>query len=286
MEPIVCGTDFTESSINAAFYANELAHWLDAKLVLFHATKSAGFPMLVPEQNGGDNGQEMSPGTEEIRMKLLDDLLHSLQNKDWAKSIPYEKRLQKASLTDMAQALVQEVRAGLLVLGNEGAQNLQEVLYYTTAANVIRASPCPILIVPPKVTFQPLHKIVFAIDLGDKPLLDTEFLTTLASLFKAEIIFLYVLPNLVEEGLESLKSSFVAETKSLLYKNVSFHIEFNPRIEEGISQYCRRKRANLLVMVSQLNDYTHHLIDEFYHQDQSFHTYLPILLLPDHRKLD
>lgn len=286
MEPIVCGTDFTLSSINAAFYANELAHWLDTKLVLFHATKSAAPPILVSEPPAQSTGQEPGHDTEAIRLKLLDDLLHSLQKKDWTKPIAYEKRLQNASLTEMAQALVQEVQAGLLVLGNEGAQNLQEVLYYTTAANVIKASPCPILIVPPKATFRPLHTIVFAIDLEDRPRLDTALLTALASLFKAEIIFLYVLPNLVEEGLEGLKSSFVNRTKDVAYPHVSFHIEFNPRIEEGISQYCRRKHADLLVMVSQLHDYTRHLIDDFYHQDQSFHTYLPILLLPNHRKLD
>jgi nucleotide-binding universal stress UspA family protein len=279
METILCPTDFSASSLNAIHYAEELAARLGARLVLFHNIAEPIVQELVSAEKSTADGTWRYQAQEEEKKVRLEALKKALENSAWGEPTQYETILRHGVLQETIPQVAREQQADLIVIGNEGAEALKEIFVGSVAENLTKSATCPVLIVPPHATFKPLNKIVFATDLGGEPFVDVQWILNLAALFDAELLFVHVLAS------DRARYQLFAENelhrlyKNLPYKNAAFYLEENPSVEEGISQFCRRHKADMLVMGSHPHRLWQHLLAENAAGQMAYHTYLPLLVI-------
>ena len=278
MKTILCPTDFSSGAENAVLYANELAQEMDTRLILFHSI-FAPAAEVVSYGSGPYTHPTKDLAYEDAQRRKLEALKNSLANTDWGMPVQYEAKLRYGLIKDTIQQIIQEEHADLVVIGNEGAEGLKEIFVGSVAADIVKNATCPVLIIPPKATYKPLRKIVFATDLKGEPFLDVHAVITLASLFDAEILFLHIIPEANPVTSQLAQAELDRMKKQFPYQKATFYAEANAHIEEGISQFCRRHHADMLVMGYHPRSFWQHLFSQDYTQEMAYHTYLPLLVI-------
>lgn len=279
MDTILCPTDFSASSENAVLYADEVAARMNMRLVLFHNISAPVARELVgPEANQPAAGWQ-NPVLEQERKARLEALKKVLEMKAGEAPAPYTTLMRYGQLQESVPEVARQQQASLMVLAHEGVEGLKDIFVGSAAAGLLPQSPCPVLIVPPHATFKPLNKIVVAADLSQEPLADVDWVFRFAALFDAEILFVHVLAQASASSRDYADSELHRKYKALPYSKVSFHLEENPHVEEGLSQFCRRHKADMLVLGFHPKSSWQHLFAEDYTQEMAYHAYLPLLVI-------
>jgi nucleotide-binding universal stress UspA family protein len=193
--------------------------------------------------------------------------------------VSYETKIKYGETKETIPQTAQEVQADLIVLGAEGTAGLSALMQESTVAEVIRNASCPVLLIPPKTNFHPIHRIVFATDLEGEPFTDVAFVSKLASLFEARILFLHILTEDLPQSRQQAQGELDRLHKRLPYKNATFYSQTNPDIEAGINQFTRRHKADMLVMGYHPRSFWDRLFRPDYTGDIAAHTSLPMLVI-------
>ncbi|WP_181885173.1 universal stress protein [Pontibacter diazotrophicus] len=276
MKTILCITDFSQCSENAAKYAYELAQFLNARLLLFHNISNSAAAVQAPSED--DCHSQLVTQLEDRNGYI--NKLEAVRRRiayNSANQVSCESLVKHGEAKENIPALIQEEKVDLVVIGNEAADALRDIFSGTVAAHVIEKSTCPVLVVPQQAAFKPFRQIVFAVDKTGEPYQDTGLVHRLVQLFDAEVHALHVLPK------ERASASAVAEEEIFplkawnTYKLVNYHIILHNSIEQGISQFTRERRADMLVLGYHAENPWQHLrnVDAF--QEKAYHTYLPVL---------
>ncbi len=145
---ILVATDFSEVADEALSDAGVLAEKLGAELVLVHAHTSISDPAF------GDLPPEMRTYAEGLRSRLqreTADATALLAAR--ALRLPEGVRVQTKMLVGRpGDAIVDEARqcaAGLVVLGTHGRGAVGRAILGSVAHEVLRAAPCPVLLIGP-----------------------------------------------------------------------------------------------------------------------------------------
>jgi nucleotide-binding universal stress UspA family protein len=139
---ILCPVDFSESSLNALTWAITLAEEADATLTVLHAVE---IPLGADYEGGPDVLREVRAAAAADARRQL----HGL--------IPDQARTFCTIETEIVngrahRAVLQRAgdgHADLIVMGVTGRGALDRVLFGSTTQHVVRAAPCPILVVRP-----------------------------------------------------------------------------------------------------------------------------------------
>jgi nucleotide-binding universal stress UspA family protein len=132
-------TDFSEGSARALPYAVDLARLYGAKLycahVVYDVAKTAGW--YVPHVSIDEIYTDMEKSAQAELDKTFIDEMRGLQNVERVvlKGIPYEE------ITKFAVA--HEI--DLIVMGTHGRRGIDRMLFGSTAEQVVRNAPCPVL---------------------------------------------------------------------------------------------------------------------------------------------
>lgn len=135
---IVCGVDFSESSLRALEYALALAREDDANLTLVHVVES--LPETGPLPPGFD--------LDGYRRNLRDGLLERLRGvipelaTEWCK--PDAMVVEGKAWHELLR-IAEERKADLLVLGVHGRGVLDRLLFGSTTSQVVRRAEVPVL---------------------------------------------------------------------------------------------------------------------------------------------
>jgi nucleotide-binding universal stress UspA family protein len=150
-QTIVHPTDFDEPSKEAFRVARSLAHALGARLVVFHVVT----PPAVVTQDG---------------RVILDP--HNAEPVDlWAEyrtlqadtpKVPVQYAVvvgDKAKAKHLLEEKIRELGEGvLLVMGSHGRRGLRRLLWGSTAEEVVRDCPCPVLVVKAPAPKEPARE--------------------------------------------------------------------------------------------------------------------------------
>lgn len=139
IEKILFATDFSEGSAIALPYAVDMAKKYGARLYFVHVvydiTKATGW--YVPHVAIGEIYGEIEKnaraeiekiGTDEMRG--FEDIEHII-----LKGTPYEEIIRFAT----------DNKIDLIVLGTHGRKGIDRVLFGSTAEQILRSAPCPVL---------------------------------------------------------------------------------------------------------------------------------------------
>jgi nucleotide-binding universal stress UspA family protein len=136
---ILFATDFSEGSSHALPYAADIARQYDAKLFLVHViydvAKSAGW--YVPHVSIDEIYHDMEKSAMAELEKSFVDEMRGLRDVEHVvlKGIPYEE-ISKFAV---------EKKIDLVVLGTHGRRGIDRMLFGSTAEQVVRNAPCPVL---------------------------------------------------------------------------------------------------------------------------------------------
>ena len=139
MERILFATDFSEGSSSALPYAIDMAKQYGAKLFLVHViydvAKTAGW--YVPHVSIDEIYCDMEKSARKELEKCYVDEMRGLQSVEHVvlKGMPYEEIVRFA----------EERKIDLIVLGTHGRRGIDRMLFGSTAEQVVRNAPCPVL---------------------------------------------------------------------------------------------------------------------------------------------
>lgn len=141
IKSILFPTDFSEGSSVALEYAIDLAKHYNAKLYLIHViydlVKVAGW--YVPHVSVDQMYKDLEKGAQkEIERFGLEEMrgLKGIE-RSVIRGIPHEAIVKFAK----------ENKVDLIVMGTHGRKGVGRILFGSTAAQVVRFAPCPVLTV-------------------------------------------------------------------------------------------------------------------------------------------
>lgn len=277
MKKIVCLYDFSLSSENALRYANELAQILQARLLLFYNVPAPA--AATPAAGGAPDHTQLVAQLEERNehVKKLEEVKRRLVYEDPSRQSSLECVIKYGSAKENISSLVREAQADLVVVGNEDAEALQEIFAGSVAAGIIDRVHCPVLVIPEQASFKSFRKIVYAVDQIQEPYEDAGLVLQLAQVFGSEILLLHVLTKEQTSANATANEEVYALSSWRSHKHVSYHVIISESIEQGISQFTRENRVDMLVLGHHAENPWQHLLQKNRPNEKAYHTYLPVL---------
>ncbi len=156
---ILAATDFSDDSVRALKYAEELARKFGAEIVVLHVDQPLAPVMLTPEFGPGLDTGAMSRIAEEQRLlaqRELDKIVGRLR----------DGGLKARSLLRVGAPFLEVIHAAqaegadLIVMGTHGRTGLAHVLMGSVAERVVQKAPCAVLTIrhPDRKFKHPLDK--------------------------------------------------------------------------------------------------------------------------------
>jgi nucleotide-binding universal stress UspA family protein len=141
IKKVLFGTDFTEGSNNALPYAVDIARRYGAKLYLVHVIydieRSAGW--YVPHRPLDEIYDDMEKSALKQLEKSFIDEMRGFSDIEHVvlRGVPYEEIAKFA----------EENKIDIIVVGTYGRTGMDRLLFGSTAEQVVRSAPCPVLTV-------------------------------------------------------------------------------------------------------------------------------------------
>ena len=139
IKKILFATDFSEGSINALPYAVDIAMRHGAKIyavhVIFDMTKAAGW--YVPHASA----EEVYADLEKSARKQLEKTF----SEDMRKFKDFENVLLRGTPYEEITKFAEANKIDLIVLATHGRTGIDRLIFGSTAEQVVRYAPCPVL---------------------------------------------------------------------------------------------------------------------------------------------
>jgi nucleotide-binding universal stress UspA family protein len=133
---VLVPVDFSDASRQALRYAAAFARRMDARLILLHVIAPTSLPGRL--------------GSERAKLELLQRAKAGLE--DLAKEVAgpglvTSTRVVAGRVFERIVRMAGEVEPDIIIIGTHGAGGVKRLLIGSTAENVVRHAPCPVLIV-------------------------------------------------------------------------------------------------------------------------------------------
>jgi len=271
MKTIIVATDFSPISINAAYYAVELAAAVQAEVLLMNAV---AVPLVAVEA-------PVPAETFETMLEDADGDLKQLQEKllifsNNTVNIYYHSVL--GMLVNDLNELSQELNVFAIVMGSQGAGVTDRVLFGSNTLNVMRSLPYPVIIVPKHARFKGINKIGLACDLKDvNDTLPVEHITDMLTIFNSSLHIFYVSDT--EEDNASILPESISLQNNLMKFHPKIHFLTNENIKNGIFEAAETENIDLLMIVPKEHGLIYSVFHKSISKDIITHPRMPIMTI-------
>ncbi|HTI90185.1 MAG TPA: universal stress protein [Puia sp.] len=227
MRSIIALVDFTENSTNAARYAADMAAFIDAELHLVHVLDLPDIPITVPIPDYVIDEMRNSC------FNSLENLSLELKRQTGGK-VQVGSDLETGNLFSNVKNFCLWKKPFIVVMGASSKTDLWNL-------------PFPLLIIPAKVRFHPIQKIVLACDkeeINTGIPIPLDFLKELQDLFSARFDVLTVS---VKDQRAPAKL-FDSWQESLIKNSLEVHFVSATSVEEGVHAYLDDHTADWLML--------------------------------------
>ena len=141
IKKILCATDFSEGSLDSLPYAVDFAKRYGAKLYLIHVihdvVKTSGW--YVPHVSLDEMYTDMKKDAKGRLEKYFVDEMRGFKDIEHVvlTGVPYQE----------ISRFAEEEKIDLIVIGTHGKTGLDRMLFGSTAEQVVRHAPCPVITV-------------------------------------------------------------------------------------------------------------------------------------------
>ena len=267
MKKILVPTDFSHCSMNALGYAVDIANQFGCKITLLHTYKmysTSGMFVSVEKYIEKDAAENL--------LQLINKIEPKLRN-----GASIESRLVQGDAIPIIADLADKYRYDLVIMGTKGANGLKEVFMGSITNGVINAADTPVLAVPEDFDYQPIDRIVFAVD--DNMISHPGVTTALVKLVKgfgAKLDIFHQSSKMASDGVDPSIDMYLDGITP------SFHYELNnENLIESLYKFVDEYSAGLLCMVRRKRGF----IEQVFHTSATaktvYHAPVPLLILKD-----
>lgn len=269
MKTILVPVDFSDTSFNAAKYAEGLAKDTGSSIILFHAYQ-------VP---GPVRGHIIA--TEE---EVIDDCRQSIQQFIQRLGGNPEgrihHRLREGNAVEAICEAMHETGADVAVIGITGAGPIKEKLIGSTTLKLAHEADFPIIIVPPEAVYHQPGKVMLATSYSETecctPL---GFLRELITYFEGEVMVVNVID---EDENTSIKDAISIIKLEHSLDGIAHTLNFPvaSTVEDGLNRFAKQTGTRLIAMMPLKRKLFNRIFHPSHTKRMAFHTSVPILTLP------
>mgnify|MGYP000592545239 CR=1 FL=1 len=271
MNTILVATDFSKTAASAEDYASEIALHLGSKLELIHVYQ---IPVLTGETAAAMPALDSIEKDSITRLEETASRIRSSYGNELDITVAFRSGY---SVSETLKQYIEEKRTDLLVMGIEEAGFLKEKLIGSPTTDIIKMSPCHVLVVHEGTRFKRPEKILLACDrLEDIKTDSLQLLKELAEVFMADITFL----GIINEHHEKFSETASQKIRDMMREiDVAFYEVRASGVSEEIEKISRRIEADLVIVIKQ----RHSLIERLFHTSTTkslvYHSNIPLLAL-------
>lgn len=244
IKKIICPTDFSVAATNAIEYAAELAQELNVELQLLNVQSLFPVVAIPVGMNINERVHDSSKSLAQTCYEI-NELFHIQST--------YEII---ATSEGLAKAISDEANENsLIVMGTNGVDSMYQYFFGSNTYQLIKKAKCHVLMVPEKVTYGIISKIVFAWSYETNYPVLISMLKELISIFNPKIIFT---PLITFLHVSKQPSPMDNEIFLLLKKEIGSEIKEKIKIEfeeivsddipESINNYMEKSESDILMM--------------------------------------
>lgn len=277
MKKILLPTDFSENSWNAIKYALQLFKNEPCKIYLLNTYTPviyhAEYVLIEPVQLG-----MLDTFRDEV-LKKLEDLKTRIKNeftnpKHNIKTIGAFNML----IAEMVE-IVETKKIDYVVMGTKGATGAKEILFGSNTVHAFKNVKCPIIAVPSGFEFETPHDILFPTDYDIK--YKSHHLKPINNIIDLYNIRLNILHLTYGYDLSEKQQN----NKKILEKSFKkiahlFHEQSNQTVEQGITNFQKKTRINMLIMINNKHSFFENLFFKSTINQIGFHINIPFLVIP------
>lgn len=272
MKTILVPTDFSDIANNAINYAAKLSVYAKSKLLVFHAYHVPMIVSEVPFVLTSEENQLEEKCNEQMRL-VIEDLKKKYGNK-----LEIESLSVPGYTSDEIVDIAKYKNCDLIVMGTKGAVGNSTLLGSNTV-DVIKHTHCNVLIIPDKVKFEKIDKIVFAFDFNtikNNTVFDP--IIELASLFNSEIMIFNIEDSRVqptaEKAIQGIKLGHIFENLKH-----TFWFSEHANIVDAIHQFAVNNHAVMITMIRRSHNLFQQILTKSNTKHMALNSQLPLLIL-------
>ena len=275
MKSILIPTDFSEAGYNTTAYGIALAKALNTeRIILYNA-----YQPYIPEDPEYAPVLAIDAGAyKAISEEGMEKMKNTFQHE-----IPASIELICESDYNIVEHGIEEAsekyNAELIVMNLTSTGDLANILFGSTAVSLSKHSTVPVLIVPEKIKFSSLQKILLAIDLKQsKKTTPLDEIRKMLDASKAQLDVLHVSlhdkdsEDSFEEDIEFLKTS-------LGNYNTQYYFEKGNDLTETINAFAAQHHSDMIIMIPKKHGWFESI---FRHSDSkaiALHSHVPVLAI-------
>ncbi|MEO7311483.1 MAG: universal stress protein [Chitinophagaceae bacterium] len=270
MKTFIVPTDFSETALNAAKFAVQLAAGVENSEVIlynvFDDIKSSTVEAAV-KSNVISRHELMVAILEKMKSSLLEGAPGNIRV--FAESGELMKNLP---------VFVETVKADMIIMGINGASRLSQVFMGSNAINIISETSCPVLIVPPGASFKGMKKVLLASDFKNvAETIPGDVITRVLNMYKPELH----IANVDQEHFVELTEDYKKEKEVMDSMFGSFNPEYAFMrffdFEEGIDAYANDMKINMIITIPRKHSFLAKIFKTSHTRELAFHTNVPLL---------
>jgi nucleotide-binding universal stress UspA family protein len=262
MNKILVPVDFSDTSLNALFYAVQLFGPSSVEITILHIYGVKSNTLLMKSIDGileKDAQRNMVEFIEKIKKEAPEVVLKT-------KIIPNDAVSAITSLGNSG-------RYDFIVMGTKGASGLREVFIGSVAGGVISKTSAPVVVVPASYRYRSPDEIVFA--MSNKPFSNAavvEPLRKIAMMHHSKIKVLHIAEKQTHDMLQAL--SHIEDL------NPSVTYEFGTGdTNRDLRNYLEESDATLLCLIRSKKGFFDWILNDSVTLKQTFNSSVPLLIL-------
>jgi nucleotide-binding universal stress UspA family protein len=281
MKTYLVPIDFSHASINAANFAAELSKQTPVEsIILLNAYYVSPLETLLP------NPDMVQLFEEEVEQNAADRItklyhLRDKLNKKVRKGVQITIHLNRSHLLRAVVENVFTKNADLVILGSKGNSSRSDSDIGSHVISISKASPVPVVVVPPNYNFKDIKRVVVACDFEKvKHTIPLESLKRLLDRKKYELLVV----NIDKDSRHLAGDAERDAEESALYDMLApykpkYSYVNNPDIINGILQFATDNDAQLVIALPHKYSFFQSLLHDSVSQQLAASSAVPVLLL-------
>jgi nucleotide-binding universal stress UspA family protein len=283
MKTYLVPVDFSEAAFNAADFAAQLSHQSDVTtIILMNAYYISPYETMFPDTNMLMLRQEEIEEEAIDRINQLEKLKRKLTNQV-REGVKIQVRLNRSHLLRAVVDVVAEDKADMVIIGSIGNSTVREgsINIGSHVIKISKASPVPVIVVPPDYRYQLIDEAVIACDF--KKVKETIPMDVLHKLLGKQAIKLLVV-NIDATGKPAGAGAEKQAEETALYGMLKgFHPKYyyisNPNIITGVLDFATGHKAQMVIALPHTYSFLQSILHNSISQQLAKNSTVPVLLL-------
>lgn len=273
MRNILVPTDFSSVSASALRYAMSLAEISHGSVTLLHVSHPEFDPnLLFPKMSFQD--------LEALQNERLEHFINEI----FDNRIP-ENLIRKIEIGFAVEQIVKHSSSGaydLIIMGTRSDKGTLEKLFGSVSISVTQLAKCPVLLVPPGISFHPPKHILFASNFESATPETLTYLSSIATAFGADVHFVHV------EDESSVKQYKEVENHmfKILFEGGEPAFSFTmtnvlgDSVSEALNEYAAKHNIDVIIMVHPHRSFFENIFHKSVTKAMAFNTTIPLMVIP------